>query len=278
MTETSGSQLITAGPEMPNFNGCGGCFFVAATVASAGNDSSFTGQGAGNTTPATLATPVVFTAYSITSVYLSSGTCITDSYEKTLTSPFSAVKPASYLPPDYPQVAEFAFQSYLGFETCNDLGVVPVEDATSISPTTSPPSSTPSTAEPHSTDKRPAFQRSGKIGIGIGVPTILILFCLLVLYFWRSFRKKHVALGQTANAFLVAKDGQPYLQEKAELEDEARRKHELEAQARVYELNGDDTLHEISAVGGEHAYSNGTEARQELRGAEHAQELGNADV
>ncbi|KAL9628382.1 MAG: hypothetical protein Q9164_007298 [Protoblastenia rupestris] len=175
-------------------------------------------------------------------------------------------------------MTEFAFQSYLGFETCNGLGAVPVRMPTSISPTTFPPSSTPSTAEPHSTDKRPAFQGSGKIGIGIGVPTILILFCLLVLCFWRSFYKKHVALGQTANAFSVAKDGQPYLQQKAELEDEARRKHELEAQAKMYELNGDDTLHESSAVVGEHALSKGTEARQELKGEEHAQELGNANV
>lgn len=216
-------------------------------------------------------------------MYDSEGTCATTSYEGTLTSPFSAARPASYLKSDYAQVAESDLKSYLGFATCQGLGdifatdLIQIQNATT---TSSPPSPTPSTAESYSTDKRPAIQRRGKIGIGIGVPIVLILFGLLVLYVWRNFRKKpdSVALDQTANPFSVAKDGQPYLQQKAELEDEARRKYELEAPARMYELSGDDTLHEISAVREDHPFSYRTEVRQELRGKEHAQELGNADL
>ena len=70
-----------------------------------------------------------------------------------------------------------------------------------------------------------------------------------------------------------AHECQPYFQQKAELEDQERRKHELEATERRYGLDGDDDIHELS-VGADNRATLELRARQELRGAEHAQELG----
>ncbi len=75
---------------------------------------------------------------------------------------------------------------------------------------------------------------------------------------------------------------QPYLQQKAELEAEERRKFELEAREKRYELDADDIVHEAEGYNNRHEIS--TErmtpmilsllTRQELRGEEHSRELG----
>ena len=62
-------------------------------------------------------------------------------------------------------------------------------------------------------------------------------------------------------------DAQPYLQRKAELDDEQRR-HEMEAVDLRYELEGEDCVHEQSEV-----ERPGVRDRQELRGEEYAREL-----
>lgn len=66
----------------------------------------------------------------------------------------------------------------------------------------------------------------------------------------------------------LPEDTQPYLQHKAELEDEERRRHEMDAREARYEMNGEDTMHEIG-TGGDRRIS----ALQELKGPEHSKEL-----
>ena len=67
-------------------------------------------------------------------------------------------------------------------------------------------------------------------------------------------------------------DNQIYLQQKAELEAEERRRHELEGRQRIYELDGQTGIIEIPAGTHEHNLAV-TRSRQELTGGEHSQEL-----
>ena len=62
---------------------------------------------------------------------------------------------------------------------------------------------------------------------------------------------------------------QPYLQQKAELEAEENRKHELEAEERKYEMGTAGERYELSAEEGQRKPS----CRQELRGEEYSREL-----
>ena len=68
-------------------------------------------------------------------------------------------------------------------------------------------------------------------------------------------------------------DTRIYVDQKAELEDEERRKHELPADGIKYELEAEDRMFEMPGdgdTGTSLASSNGT---QELRGLEHSKEL-----
>ena len=67
---------------------------------------------------------------------------------------------------------------------------------------------------------------------------------------------------------------QLYVDQKAELEDEERRKYELDAGSITYEMKGEDRIFEMPTS------NKGTEMRlaslretHEMRGAEHSQEL-----
>lgn len=94
---------------------------------------------------------------------------------------------------------------------------------------------------------------------------------MLALLLWRRYRKNKGANAATADH--VASEGvQPYLQQKPELEAEEKGKQELDAEERRYELDGDNGRHEMSDMS-----DNGLPASrvlQELRGEEHARELG----
>lgn len=70
---------------------------------------------------------------------------------------------------------------------------------------------------------------------------------------------------------MLSKESQTYLQQKAELEAEQKRKSELEAEERRYELDGESRIHEIPDESS-HGLSS-SHLRQELRGEEHSREL-----
>lgn len=63
-------------------------------------------------------------------------------------------------------------------------------------------------------------------------------------------------------------DGQPYLQQKAELEAEENRKHELDALETPHEIGNEGERYELPAN-----EEDVIRMRQELRGEEHCKEL-----
>ena len=78
---------------------------------------------------------------------------------------------------------------------------------------------------------------------------------------WKSQKKSKEEDASSQNKGPPHEDTRPYLQQKAELEAEEKRKHELEALERRYELPA-----------GEQDSMNQT--RKELRGEEHSAKLG----
>ena len=111
-----------------------------------------------------------------------------------------------------------------------------------------------------------------KIAIGVTIPVVIVVIislCIGVLL-WRHKKSKQGQKPQTdTDAAMPISNRQPYLQHKAELEDEERRKHELEAHEARYEMDGDDEIHEMGSEDGRRRLSR----LQELRGPEHSQEL-----
>ena len=66
---------------------------------------------------------------------------------------------------------------------------------------------------------------------------------------------------------------QLYVDQKAELEDEERRKHELDASGITYEMEGEDRIFEMPGDGEMGIRSGQSNRTQELRGADHSKEL-----
>lgn len=96
---------------------------------------------------------------------------------------------------------------------------------------------------------------------------------LLGIFAWRKKRRSRSTAvkdaTQTSPPSSSTDDAQPYLQNKPELEAEARAKYELEAHQRMYEIPGEDAFFELP-----NGVERGRVSRlQELRGAEHSVEL-----
>lgn len=68
-------------------------------------------------------------------------------------------------------------------------------------------------------------------------------------------------------------DTQFYVDRKAELEDEERRKHELDGAGISYEMEGEDRVFEMRSGRDEEMSLASIRGTQELRGVEHSQEL-----
>lgn len=95
----------------------------------------------------------------------------------------------------------------------------------------------------------------------------LVLLSLAAFLWLRHRNKKTLKDTDKASEDTNKKqDQQPYLQQKAELEAEEKRKYELEAAERRYELDGNDR-HELSAD---------VRRRQELQGPEHVHQIQDA--
>ena len=128
-------------------------------------------------------------------------------------------------------------------------------------------------SKPTPTPTTSTLSRDTRIGFGVSIAVAVIAISLLGTLLWRGNRKGTSPATATKEGPNAQDKRQPYLQQKSELKDEERRKHELEATERRYEFDEDDNIHEMPAE----ADSHGTptlRARQELRGAEYAQELG----
>lgn len=237
------------------------------------------------------ATRIVFTAYSITSTALISGTCIVQSGTPfLLPSPFTIYQPTGINSASFLLYAESAFISALrGLPTCSPGGIsqVTISQIATITPlsttlgtgpanaSTSPilsstanitgslPTSLSSTLP--TTPPNPVITSLGtktQIGIGVGVPVGTISFALLGLYIWRRKRgKDHRDPAQEIDS-----------REKAEIE--ARRaEHELPATSRIPEMDTDGERLELPVEERTQELLLGS-PRQELSGGELAQEIG----
>ena len=280
-TNTTNPASFDAAP-----SGCEGCQLTAATAA-ASPDVATTHSGIRTVLPR--ASYIVFTAYSITSVYLSEGVCVTTSgMPISVVPPYSVLRPTSSPVSDFHSVAKSSLLAYLGSGACIGEGEEVTSTAlTSIallngslptgslpsanSTSTKAPISGSSTVNPVSGSRHQTLGEQAKIGIGIAIPFVVGALLMLALLLWRRYRKNKGANAATTDH--VASEGvQPYLQQKPELEAEERGKQELDAEERRYELDGESGIHEVSDRS-----SNGLPASrvlQELRGEEHARELG----
>ena len=95
---------------------------------------------------------------------------------------------------------------------------------------------------------------------------MILLLCFVVI---RRYRKKRSHAAFTVPPKTTS-DTQLYLDQKAELEAEERRRHELEAGRIMHEMDGQDTVFEMPCDNKSRMLSHKT---HELRGPDDTQEL-----
>lgn len=209
--------------------------------------------------------------------------------------PYSFISPPGIDPAQAEANATTAFISWLGLASCSAgdfaLGLIPVSNITvannvnatgyeevpfsnqtsvgsivstplvSSSPVLAPPDPSLTAHQPRGLSKRTraiiiTFTILGSLGLG--VIGILLL---------RRYRRRRSSVSpETENK---EENGQPYLQRKAELEAEEKRKQELEALEIRYEADGDHGIHELPS----HETKATIPQLQKLRGPEHFTEL-----
>ena len=242
-------------------------------------------------------TDIVLTAYSITSVYLSDGVCITTSgVPITLTKAYTITSPTTVPSSEFPAYAGSEFVDFLGFSTCvgsgEELFPTPIIQVTNISvtpapsaslrvnatSTTSPTLRSSNTTEPTAT---PGLDEPERIGIGVAVSFATLILVALVASIWRKSRLRSAAIpagkqrdnkNEQEGTSRNEGENQLYLQQKPELDAEEQQKHELEARQRIYELDGETEIKEFPTGIDEHRLAV-MRSRQELKAGEHSQEL-----
>ena len=133
---------------------------------------------------------------------------------------------------------------------------------------TSPSASAVQRAKPST-----GLSSSTKIGIGIGGSTAGTIILLLAIRDFLRYRKRKNG-DRAEKQEATSGEPQPYFQQKGELEDEARRRHELEAAERRYELE-ENIVNEMPTL--EMDNDRSADRRQELIGEEHCKELDGSD-
>ena len=135
---------------------------------------------------------------------------------------------------------------------------------------TSTKASTPGNLTETIESRNHSLDKQTKIGIGIAIPVAVTALLLLLVPLWRRSRKTKESNG-LKEEHAIPEDNQPYLQQKAELEAEEKERHELEAEEKRYEMDGETRIHEISDESS-HSWPS-SYVMQELRGEEHSREL-----
>ena len=110
-----------------------------------------------------------------------------------------------------------------------------------------------------------------KVANAVTIPVALGLVLLGFLVYRRRKRQKTKKEEDSSlqDSRSPQEDPRPYLQQKAELEAEEKRKYELEARERRYEIGNEGERYELPVEEGDLMIR----SRQELRGGEHAREL-----
>ncbi len=125
-------------------------------------------------------------------------------------------------------------------------------------------------SSPRSSPAPTGLNKIAKIGSGVALPVIGIAALFLATILWQRRRKKRRIT--SSGGVSLQQDNQPYLQQKAELEAEEKRKHELEATERRCEMDGKDATHEVAEEPHDREIPS-LRIRHELSGAEHSHEL-----
>lgn len=108
--------------------------------------------------------------------------------------------------------------------------------------------------------------------ISVLVPVAGLMILLLCFIVIRRYRKKRSQAGLTDQSEMTS-NVQLYVDQKAELEDENRRRHELEAGVIRHEVEGEDKIFEMPGNGNSRTGLVSSNQTQELGGAEHSKEL-----
>ena len=98
---------------------------------------------------------------------------------------------------------------------------------------------------------------------------MVFLLCFIAIRRYRKKRSQAVIISQLD----TTTDTQLYVDRKAELEDEERRKYELDAAGISYEMEGEDRIFEMPSGGDPDMRLASSQETQELRGVEHSREL-----
>ena len=108
--------------------------------------------------------------------------------------------------------------------------------------------------------------------VSVVVPTVGLILLLLCFIGIRRHRKKRSQLVLMSQPNTTT-DTQIYVDRKAELEDEERRKYELDATGKTFEMEGEDRISEMPSGGDAEMRLASFRETHELRGVEHSQEL-----
>ncbi|KAI4186238.1 MAG: hypothetical protein LQ346_005739 [Caloplaca aetnensis] len=110
-----------------------------------------------------------------------------------------------------------------------------------------------------------------RIAVGVAVPIATIIISALTILAIIRYRKNKRKTQSTSGKPESPTEDQPYLQQKGELDAEERRRFELDAEQKKYELEGDNDIHELPTATDSCARTRLD--RQELRGEEHCKDL-----
>ena len=222
------------------------------------------------------------TAYSVTSAFESDGICITTSGTAvTLPTPYSVI--GNPLDPLLSQKVENSFVDFLGFATCvaptplmnissAALHISSTAASTQLSSLKATTITGSTAASSHTDSGGQALERPARIGIGLAVPVGVLALIGIVAVVWRRKARRQSSTELKPREEKQPDDLQPYLQRKAELEDQERRRHELESNECRYELEGADKGTELP-IGKSVNVVRSVPRMQELRGEEHSKEL-----
>ena len=252
---------------------------------------------------------LVFTAYTVITTSSQSGKCVIhtktpvpliDAYTTQLPSSYWPYVPTSitdrssilsyvseqngeqesYDPDGYSIFLNKSYSSFLntkGLEGCTAL--IPASQAipaylgalAAVSATAAPSITSVATLASSTTPKH-GVHHTQTIILSIVLPTIGLVILLLCVIFIRRYRKKRSHQALTVHSKTTS-DTQICFDQKAELEDEERRRHELEAGGKLHEMDGQDTLFEMPGDRKSRMDLESPHKMQELRGLEPSQEL-----
>ena len=214
---------------------------------------------------------IFFTAYSVTSEYLSDGLCITTTGSPIPVSPeVTITKPTDANSTAFESSITSLFHDHLGFASCsgnhNPVQIVtslvqvanitpdPLETATAdpfpsttlVSSASNITSSSPTTSSVAGNISS-GFTTKDKAATGVVIPVVAIISLVLGILFYLRRRRKRSESGKDTHG--SEEETQPYLQQKAELEAEEKRRLELEAVEVRYEMDGRDYRNEMQYKG-----------------------------